>query len=241
MARQALQAKTIQALRKMAKNKGIAARREWKKKDFVKALSPKKAAGSRPAKSAERKPAKKTIVRKQAVSRAAKKRAATAGRPVPPAVKPPIKTLPPLPSEYRNDDRIVSMPVTPARLYVYWEIPQNRLAALSGSLNLRARDVKTDSFFYTPVSDRIGESFININPGVNYSIEIGIINNRGEFVNVSRPEPAAAPEALTGMPGRPQEPRDFSEVRQSPEIAEPAQERALPEEYFETQGPVSSY
>ncbi len=237
MAKQDLRAKTIQELRKMAKRKGIAARREWKKEDFVKALSPKKVFRRQPSKSASTKPARKTAVRKNAVSGTAKK---PAGRRTAKAAS-PRKLLPPLPAERHNDDRIVSMPVTPARLYVYWEIPQNRLAALSGSLNLRARDMKTDSFFYTPVSERIGESFININPGANYSIEIGIINNKGEFVNVIQPESAAAPEALTGMTGRPQGPRYFSEAPQSHEITDSPQERVLPEEFFETPGPVSSY
>ena len=272
MAKQDLRAKTIQELRKMAKRKGIAARREWKKEDFVKALSPQKKSASRPLKSVKRKSAKKTVagkatvsktVKKTAIRRTAKsappkrpaavstptvsrpgmqtkKRTVVAGRPVPPSARPRRELLPPLPAEY-DDDRIVTMPVTPGRLYVYWEIPQDRLAEVKGSLNLRAHDMKTNSFFYTPVSDRVGESFININPGSNYSIEIGIINNEGEFVNVSQPGAAAAPEGLTGAPERLDEPHDFSEAPQSPEMTEPPQERALPEEFFETPGPVSSY
>src|SRR5208282_2840085 len=76
------------------------------------------------------------------------------------AVKPPPElVLTPLPAEYCRD-KIVSMQVDPGRIYVYWEVAEDRLVKYKGSLNLKVVNTKDNYFFYTPVSGRIGESFI---------------------------------------------------------------------------------
>ncbi len=236
MAKQELRAKTIQELRKMAKTKGLVARRDWKKKDFIKALSSKKVSGGQVAKPVKGNQVKKTAAKKRAVSKTAKK---PAGHTAPQSVKPLAELgLHPLPAEY-HDDRIVSMPVTPGRLYVYWEIPENKIIENKGSLNIKALDMNTNSFFYTPVSGRIGESFIAINPDSDYSIEIGVINSQGEFVNISQVGSISGiPEVHTWTPtDGPAE--DIPSCKQ-PETTGQAPQGALPEEFFKTPGSINS-
>ncbi|MGD0283551.1 MAG: DUF4912 domain-containing protein [Dissulfurispiraceae bacterium] len=150
---------------------------------------------------------------------------------------PPELVLPPIPDEYR-DNRIVSMPVTPRRIYVYWEIPEEKLEKYKGSLNLRVSDVKTNAFFYVPVSGRIGESFININPGSDYTVEAGIIDYKGEFVDIIQQQ-ASAPESHAAMQAE-GHPEDIASGDQS-EMTEGAKEKGLPEEFFEVPEPHSSY
>ena len=102
MAKLDLGEKTVRELRTMAKRAGIAVKREWKKKDLVKVLSSKRKSAAKPVKPV--KPANKT---KKTLSRAVK--------------PPPELVLTPLPAEY-GADTIVSMQVTPSRIYVYWEV-----------------------------------------------------------------------------------------------------------------------
>jgi hypothetical protein len=261
MAQQDLKEKTVRELRTMAKRAGIAAKGDWKKEDFIKALSPKKKSSAKPGNTA--KTAKKTVTRKPAaknstahktagkpaVKKSVKKtsaaKAKSALRKAPPkktpwpasgavSLKPHPGQVPaPLPAEYR-EDKIVTMPVTPGRIYVYWEIPEYKLVKCKGSLNLKVFDKKTDSFFYTPVSGRIGESFVNINPDSDYSIKIGIIDCKGEFVNISQSEPSVS-DIHTVLTSE-WHPGEILSGEQ-PEMTE----RALPEEFFEMPGPLSSY
>src|SRR5208283_5274292 len=114
---------------------------------------------------------------------------------------PPELVLPPLPAEYFVD-KIVSMQVTPRRIYVYWEVPEDRLVKYKGSLNLKVLDVNANHFFYAPVSGRIGESFININPDSNYAVELGVIDSKGEFVNIIRRESTPFAEVRSDMPAQ---------------------------------------
>jgi hypothetical protein len=132
--------------------------------------------------------------------------------------------------------------VTPGRIYVYWEVPEDRLVKYKGSLNLKVLDVNANYFFYAPVSGRIGESFININPDSDYAVEIGVIDSKGEFVKIIQPESTSVTEVHSEMPaeGSPAE----IPVRERPEMTGPAQNKggaALPEEFFEMPEPVSSY
>src|SRR5208337_3021029 len=170
MAKQDLGEKTVRELRTMAKRAGIAVKGYWKKEDLVKVLSLKKKPTAKPAKP-------KSVLRKVPPKKTPLTDFTSA------AVKlPPELVLPPLPDEYFGD-KIVSMQVTPRRIYVYWEVPEDRLVKYKGSLNLKVLDVNANNFFYAPVSGRIGESFININPDSDYAVEIGIIDSKGEFVN----------------------------------------------------------
>ena len=218
MAKLDLGDKTVRELRTMAKRAGIAVKREWKKKDLVKVLSSKKKSASKPAK-----PAKPVKKRNKALSRAVK--------------PPPELVLTPLPAEYFGD-KIVSMQVTPSRIYVYWEVTEDRLVKYEGSLNLKVLDTKENSFFYEPVLRRIGESFINVNPDSNCAVEIGIIDSRGEFVNIIQPDSTAVAKVHS---------RIIAEGScgcisgcERPVTTEKG-EVALPEEFFELPESVSSY
>ena len=259
MEKQDLGEKTVRELRTMAKRAGIAVKGDWKKEDLVKVLSLKNksaAKSTKPASTAKKTPSgktedKKSIARKaagpQVIKKSVKKtrtaKPKSISRKVPAkktpladftsaAVKPPPGlVLAPLPAEYFGD-KIVSMQVTPRRIYVYWEVPEGRLMKYKGSLNLKVLDVNANYFFYTPVSGRIGESFININPDSDYAVEIGIIDSKGEFVNIIQPESTAFAGVRSEMP-----------ACEQPEMTGPEQkgEVALPEEFFEIPGPVSSY
>ncbi len=221
MAKLDLGDKTVRELRTMAKRAGIAVKREWKKKDLVKALSSKKKSAAKPVKPA--KPAKKT---KQALSRAVK--------------PPPELVLAPLPAEY-GGDTIVSMQVTPSRIYVYWEVTEDRLVKYEGSLNLKVLDTKENWFFYEPVLGRIGESFININPDSDCTVEIGIIDSGGEFVNIIQPESTAVAGDCSDITNEGS--RGDISLCERPAMIGPAQkvEQALPEEFFEAPESASSY
>ena len=158
----------------------------------------------------------------------------------PETVMPPPEVLTPLPAEY-GGDKIVSMQVTPKRIYVYWEVPEDRLVKYKGSLNLRVLDMEEKNFFYTPVSGRVGEAFIDISPGSDFAVEIGIIDYKGEFVNIIQTESTA----VTNVHSEMQVERSPGEIPacQQPEIIGEAQkcELALPEEFFEMPGPISSH
>lgn len=121
-----------------------------------------------------------------------------------------------------DSDRVMSMSVTPRRLYVYWELSEDTLARHRGSLNVKIMDMKTGAFFYTPISERIGEQFFTVNPDMDYAVEIGVINYNGDFINLAQAMPAEESEVPSAEP-------------------EPSEERGLPEEFFGTPDTVSSY
>ena len=110
-----------------------------------------------------------------------------------------------------------------------------------GSLNLKVLDTKENCFFYEPVLGRIGESFININPDSDCAVEIGIIDSRGEFVNIIQPESTAVAGDCSDVTTEGS--RGDISVCERPVMIGPAQkgEPALPEEFFEAPESVSSY
>lgn len=150
--------------------------------------------------------------------------------------------LPALPPGY-GEDKVVSMPVSPRRIYVYWEVPEDRLEKFKGSLNLKISDVKTNSFFYTPVSGRLGESFININPESDCTVELGVIDLSGRFVNVVQsPEASGMKAPASGSsPGSAMSTKEPLTCEHQPGDNGPGGETALPDEFFEMPEPVSSY
>ena len=239
MAKQDLGEKTVRELRAMAKRSGIVVKGYLKKNDLVKALSLKKKSAAKPSKPVT--PPKKTPSRKIEDKKSIAHNKTLLTDFASAEVKPPPElALPPLPAEYFGD-KIVSMQVTPGRIYVYWEVPEDRLVKYKGSLNLKVLDVKANYFFYTPVSGRIGESFISINPDSDYAVEIGIIDSKGEFVNIIQPESTSVAETHSEMSG--EGPHGEIPAREWGEMTGPAQkgEAALPEEFFEIPEPVSSY
>jgi len=135
--------------------------------------------------------------------------------------------LPALPDESRQD-KMVSMPVSPRRVYVYWEIPEDKIVQYKGSLNLKISDVKTKAFFYVPISGRIGETFVNVNPGSDFTMEIGVINSKGQFVDIISHDSGktVAPPAVNNM--------------LSGSGTESSGAEGLPEEFFEIPDSVSS-
>ncbi len=265
MAMQDLREKTVRELRTMARRAGIAVKGDWKKEDLVKVLSLKKKSAAKSPKPAKKAPPgkagdKKSIAHKAAGNQVIKKslkKAQTAKQKnvllkSPPkksplidstaaAVKPPPElVLPPLPAEY-GGDKIVSMQVTPGRIYVYWAVSEERLVKYKGSLNLKVLDMKGKNFFYAPVSGRIGESFININPDSDYAVEIGVIDYKGEFVHIMQTASTAVIKVHSEMQA--EGPPGEIPACEQPEMTGPAQkgEVALPEEFFEVPEPVSSY
>lgn len=173
MRKQDLAAKGMAELRAMARAAGIKAGRSWKKEDFIKALSEKKP----PA------PARKTPV---------KKRPSAPKPPENKAAVPPVVPPSPLPSEYL-EDKVVSLFVTPQRLYVYWEVTEKTLAGQSGNLNLKIISTISGDVFYLPVSERVGEYFVSVSPGYAYVAEIGVIDRTGEFIALVAERRAAPP------------------------------------------------
>ncbi|MBZ0156007.1 MAG: DUF4912 domain-containing protein [Alphaproteobacteria bacterium] len=104
----------------------------------------------------------------------------------------PPPAPPSLPSEYR-EDKVVTMAVTPKRLYLYWEVTENTLAGQPGSLNLKIINTVTGDAFYLPISERVGEYFVSVSPGYAYTAEIGVIDRTGEFTALVTERGAALP------------------------------------------------
>jgi len=226
---------TIAELKTLAKELNIALKSGLKKADIIKAMgkakAEKKPKPEKPKKKAARK--EKVVVTKKAV-----KKVAVAKKLVKPMEKPPEVSeelleaieipaeMPPLPVSY-GESKLASMPVTPRQVYAYWEITEDTISKYEGSLNLKVINTKTNAFFYTPISERIGEQFISVSPATEYTVEIGVINYKGEFVRILKSLPVEAPVA--GI-----EPVEVSG-------AVTAEAGILPEEFFETPESISSY
>ncbi len=241
---------TVAELKTLAKELNIPLKSGFKKADIIKAISKAKVKTEKPvpkkAKRAEAPkpaPAKKE---KEAVKKvtAAKKRVVISEilpkalkkipeklKKTPKAPEEPVKYLVPeemplLPIGY-GENKLASMPVTPSQIYVYWEITEDTISQYRGSLNLKIVNSKTNAFFYLPLSERIGEHFINVRPAAEYNVEIGVINYKGEFVKILHALPVETP--VSGVSSR-----------EAPSAgAEEAAE--LPEEFFETPESISSY
>lgn len=151
----------------------------------------------------------------------------TPSAPAPPPERLEIP-LPPLEAEIKlleyDRDKVVSMPVTPKRLYIYWEISEDAAATYKGSLNIKVMDLKTESFFYVPISEKIGEQFISVKPEGEYTIEIGVIDYKGNFINILQFHTIETP--ASGI---------------APETPEPSGEDELPEDFFKVPETASSY
>lgn len=136
-----------------------------------------------------------------------------------------IKKVIPLPAGY-GENKLASIPVTPTQVYTYWEITEDTLSQYSGSLNLKVINTNTKAFFYMPISERIGEQFINVRPAGEYTVEIGVINYKGEFVRILKSIPVETPVADIA----PVETTDTTQVV-----------GGLPEEFFKIPESISSY
>ncbi|MEW5744988.1 MAG: DUF4912 domain-containing protein [Nitrospirota bacterium] len=115
--------------------------------------------------------------------------------------KPPVEA--PLPRS--GEDKIVTMTVTPRRLYLYWEVSEETVARRPGNLNIKIVEMKKGDAFYLPVDERIGEYFVTVSPEGEYTAEIGVIDRKGEFVTMI-PQQKGRPLVATTPPERMAEP-----------------------------------
>jgi hypothetical protein len=130
----------------------------------------------------------------------------------------------PLPVEY-GEDRITLMTVDPWKLFAYWEVKENTLAKIKGTLVLRVYDVTGIYFdgknanlvFDVPVFGRIGDSYIGVGPDKAFIVDIGAVSKAGEFVAMARSNQASTPALRVAK-----------------------EEGALPQEIYEV-GPVTGY
>ncbi len=129
-----------------------------------------------------------------------------------------------LPVEY-GEDRITLMTVDPWKLFAYWEIKENTLSKIKGTLVLRVYDVtgiyfdgkNANLIFDVPVHGRIGDSYIGVRPDKVFIVDIGAVSKAGDFVMIARSN-----QALT------------------PALKVAKEEGALPQEIYEV-GPVTGY
>lgn len=168
-------------------------------------------------------PAKKEVKGKKGIS---KELAEKQTFPEEPITQSTSEEMPSLPVRY-GENKLASMPVTPSRIYVYWEITEDTISQYRGSLNLKIINSKTNAFFYLPVSERIGEHFINVSPAAEYTVEIGVINYKGKFVKILHSLPVETPVSCVAP------------IEAPP--AKAAETGGLPEEFFETPESISSY
>ncbi len=214
---------TIAELKTLAKELGIALKSGLKKANIIKVISkPKAKAVGKPAPEKIKKAIKKIEPIKEA-SKAEKPMTTEERKPLPPEK---YEEMPPLPVGY-DADKVVSMPVTPRQLYVYWEITEKTLSQYIGSLNIKVTNLKTKAFFYTPISERIGEHFLAVAPEGEYAVEIGIIDYKGNFVPIVRSQTSETP--VSDMTTK-----EAKKEKETKEIE-------LPEEFFETPESISSY
>ncbi|MDO8746404.1 MAG: DUF4912 domain-containing protein, partial [Thermodesulfovibrionales bacterium] len=105
-----------------------------------------------------------------------------------------------LPAEY-GEDRITLMTVDPWKLFAYWEIKENTLPKIQGTLVLRVYDITGIYFdgknanlvFDVPVYGRIGDSFIGVGPDKVFTVDIGAVSKAGDFVAIARSNQALTP------------------------------------------------
>lgn len=104
-----------------------------------------------------------------------------------------------LPPGY-NESRLLLLMQSPRILYVYWELSQGLKQALSGKkIQLRLNAGGQDPFCTTQ-TDLLQKSyyFTDVEPGLSYYCEIGVLNAENEFfpllrsnfVNVSAEKPS---------------------------------------------------
>jgi hypothetical protein len=128
------------------------------------------------------------------------------------------------PAEY-GEDRITLMTVDPWKLFAYWEVKENTLSKIKGTLVLRVYDVTGIYFdgknanlvFDVPIFGRIGDSYIGVGPDKAFIVDMGAVSKAGEFVAMARSNQASTPALRVAK-----------------------EEGALPQEIYEV-GPVTGY
>lgn len=105
-----------------------------------------------------------------------------------------------LPTGY-GEDRITLMTVDPWKLFAYWEVKEDTLYKIKGTLVLRVYDVTGIYFdgknanivFDIPIYDRIGDSYIGVGPGREFIVDIGAVSFAGIFVTSARSNKVGTP------------------------------------------------
>ncbi|MDP2277570.1 MAG: DUF4912 domain-containing protein, partial [Nitrospirota bacterium] len=178
---------------------------------------------------------KKTAVKKKATEKAIKKEPKKIAFPAKKIARIPHRTIEKIesiavtakkafPAEY-GEDRIILMTVDPWKLFAYWEVKENTLSKIKGTLILRVYDVTGIYFdgknanvvFDVPVYGRIGDSYIGVGPDKAFIVDIGAVSKAGDFVMIARSNQASTPALKVAK-----------------------EEGALPQEIYEV-GPVTGY
>ena len=155
--------------------------------------------------------AKKTTTRKKATEKAIKKEPKKIALPAKKIARIPQRTLKKiesiaataekaLPAEY-GEDRITLMTVDPWKLFAYWEVKENTLSKIKGTLVLRVYDITGIYFdgknanlvFDVPVHGRIGDSYIGVGPDKVFIVDMGAVSKAGDFVMIARSNQALTP------------------------------------------------
>ena len=93
------------------------------------------------------------------------------------------------------------MTVDPWKLFAYWEVKENTLSKIKGTLVLRVYDVTGIYFdgknanlvFDVPVYGRIGDSYIGVGPDKAFIVDIGAVSKAGDFVKIARSNKSSTP------------------------------------------------
>ena len=206
--------------KRMASKNPTVRKAEEEEKTVVRKKATEKAIKKEPKKIAL--PAKKIAHIPQ---RTIKKIEKTAVALVPPAEYQPVVAVKnALPAEY-GEDRITLMTVDPWKLFAYWEVREDTLSKIEGTLVLRVYDVtgiyfdgkNANLFFDIPVYGRTGDSYIGVGPGKTFIVDIGAISKGEKFVMIVRSNQASTPALKVAK-----------------------EEGALPQEIYEV-GPVTGY
>lgn len=105
-----------------------------------------------------------------------------------------------LPVEY-GEDRITLMTVDPWKLFAYWEVREDTLSKVKGTLALRVYDVTGIYFdgknanivFDIPAYKRVGDSYIGVGPGRDFIVDIGAVSRKGDFIAIARSNKVTTP------------------------------------------------
>ncbi len=202
------QAETKKEVKKPVK-KPATKKPEKKVKEKAKKITPKKKITKAPKiEKVSKKEPKKVALPKKKLARmpvrtikAIEKRAETPiAKPAEPGKKYPVAARKILSAEY-GEDRITLMTVDPWKLFAYWEVRENTLAKVKGTLVLRVYDVTGIDFddknanivFDIAAHERVGDSYIGVGPEREFIVDIGSVSMEGDFITIARSNKVSTP------------------------------------------------
>jgi hypothetical protein len=205
-----LEKKKVVELRALAKELGIKlkARRKAEIIDELIKKTPRK----------KRKPAKKKAVERPLIKKTDKPvslRAKARERALVKKAQTPLEPVKEL-SVAGDIDRVTALTVSPWQIFTYWELTERTVR--KGTITLRVYDVtgvdfdgeNALSFFDIKMSKRVGSAYIDVVPGREFIVDIGVLSPEGTFM------PARRSNRVSTPPGAPQK-----------------EKAILPAEYFE--------